>query len=112
MSTLNYKGYTGRVEFDARDGIFAGRVLGVKDSITFHGDSVQELVADFHAAVDHYLAVCAKRGTRPEKPYSGRLMLRVPPEVHAAAAVAAEATGASLNQWAAKVLNEAAAHAK
>ena len=108
MSTINYRGYAARVDFDGRDGIFVGRVLGVKDSITFHGETVGELVADFHAAIDHYLTVCAKRGERPDKPYSGKLMLRVSPEIHAAAALAAEASGASLNQWAAKVLSEAA----
>lgn len=108
MSTINYRGYAARVDFDGRDGIFVGRVLGVKDSITFHGETVGELVADFHAAIDHYLAVCAKRGERPDKPYSGKLMLRISPEIHAAAALAAEASGASLNQWAAKVLSEVA----
>lgn len=108
MNTMTHRGYTARVDFDERDGIFVGRVLGVRDAISFHGETVAELTAAFRAAVDHYLAVCAKRGEAPEKPYSGKLMLRVPPEVHAAAAVAAEAAGASLNQWAAKVLGEAA----
>jgi predicted HicB family RNase H-like nuclease len=108
MSTMTYKGYTARVEFDERDNVFVGHVLGVRDTISFHGETVAELRTDFHHAVDHYLAVCAKRGERPEKPYSGKLMLRVPPEVHAAAAIAAEAAGESLNQWATEALREAA----
>lgn len=108
MSTMTHKGYTARVDFDERDNIFVGRVLGVRDAISFHGDTVAELRADFHYAIDHYLAVCAKRGERPEKPYSGKLMLRVPSEVHAAVAVAAEAAGESLNQWATKALEKAA----
>jgi predicted HicB family RNase H-like nuclease len=109
MSTMTYKSYTARIDYDDRDGIFVGRVLGVRDNIGFHGATVRELTADFHAAVDHYLAVCAKRGESPQKPYSGKLLLRVPAEVHAAAAIAAEATGASLNQWAARVIRDAAA---
>ena len=108
MSTMTYKSYSARVDFDERDGIFVGHVLGVRDTIGFHGTTVAALRADFHNAVDHYLAVCAKRGERPEKPYSGKLMLRVPPEVHAAAAVAAEAAGESLNQWATDALRAAA----
>ena len=107
-NTMTYRGYTGRVGFDAEDNIFTGRVLGTKDIIGFHGATVSELAADFHNAVDHYLATCAARGERPDKPYSGKLMLRISPEVHAAAALAAETAGASLNQWAADVLNAAA----
>lgn len=107
-NAMRYKGYTARVEFDSRDGIFVGRVLGIADAITFHGKTVAQLTKEFHAAIDHYLADCAARGRDPQKPVSGRLMLRVPPEVHAAASVAAQASGKSLNQWAAEVLAEAA----
>ncbi len=106
-NTMTYQGYTARVEFDPRDSVFVGRVLGIEDSITFHGETVSELTADFHAAMDHYLADCAATERVPEKPYSGRLMLRIPPEVHAHAAIAAEAHGKSLNQWAAEVLAKA-----
>jgi predicted HicB family RNase H-like nuclease len=105
---MRYKGYTARVDFDDRDGIFVGRVLGVRDAISFHGETVAELRRDFRQAIEHYVAVCAKRGETPEKPYSGKLMLRVPPDVHAAAAIAAEAKGESLNHWATQVLRRAA----
>ena len=108
MSIMTHNGYSARVEYDARDSIFVGRVLGVRDQISFHGETVKDLVADFHAAVEHYLQVCKRRNIAPEKPYSGKLILRVPPEIHAAAAVAAEAAGASLNQWASAALGEAA----
>lgn len=103
MNSMIYKGYTARVEFDPRDDIFVGRVLGVQESITFHGETVKELHADFSAAIEHYLADCAASGREPQKPASGRLMLRVPPEVHAAAVRAATGHGKSLNQWAAEV---------
>ena len=36
--------------------------------------------------------------------YSGKILLRVAPEVHARAALTAEAQGKSLNQWVAEVL--------
>lgn len=108
MNTLTYKGYTASVGFDERDNIFVGRVLGVRDIIGFHGETVAELRADFEAAIDFMLQDCQARGIAPEKPASGKLMLRIPPEVHGAALVAAQAAGTSLNQWAAKVLAEAA----
>jgi predicted HicB family RNase H-like nuclease len=106
-NTLTYKGYAARVEFDPRDNLFVGRVLGIADNITFHGEDVTGLIADFHAAIDHYLADCAATGRKPYKPYSGRLMLRIPPDVHAHAAMMAEAHGKSLNQWAAEILAKA-----
>ena len=107
-NTLSYLGYIARVEFDPRDGIFAGHVLGLADRISFHGETVAELTADFHAAVDHYLADCRATGRNPEKPASGRMMLRVRPDVHAAAAIAAQASGKSLNQWAEEIIDWAA----
>ncbi len=109
-STLRHKGLTARVEFDADDGILWGKVLGLPDqvSITFEGQTVQELRQDFERAVDFYLEECARTGVAPLKPASGKLMLRVPPEVHSAALTAAQAAGTSLNQWAAKVLMQAA----
>jgi predicted HicB family RNase H-like nuclease len=107
MNTMTYKGYTARIEYDERDNIFMGRVLGVKAIIGFHGETVGELRADFEAAIDFMIEDCKARGEKPEKPASGKLMLRVPPEVHAAALIAAKASGKSLNQWAAEVLGGA-----
>ncbi|WP_256469842.1 type II toxin-antitoxin system HicB family antitoxin [Aromatoleum aromaticum] len=52
-------------------------------------------------------ADCKEQGVKPEKPASGKLMLRVPPEVHGAALVAAQASGKSLNQWATEVIQRA-----
>lgn len=110
MNTLTCKGFTARIEFDERDNIFVGRVLGLPETerISFHGETVAELTRDFHNAIVFYLKDCAETGRPPQKPASGKLMLRVPPEVHSAALTAARASGISLNQWAAKVLGEAA----
>ena len=107
MNTMNHKGYTARVEFDERDSIFVGRVLGLHTMISFHGETVAELRSAFETAIEEFLQDCKEQGIRPEKPASGKLMLRVPPEVHGAALVAAQAAGKSLNQWATEVLEEA-----
>lgn len=106
-NAMTYKGYTARIEFDDRDNILVGRLLGIHDLVTFHADTVSGLHAAFEEAVDDYLEACAKVGKAPEKPSSGKLMLRVPPEVHSAALVAAQSSGMSLNQWATNVLKEA-----
>jgi predicted HicB family RNase H-like nuclease len=107
-NTLSYLGYLARVEFDRRGGVFVGHVLGLADRISFHGETVPELTSDFHHAVDPYLADCKKTGRTPDKPASGKLMLRVRPDIHAAAAIAAKANGKSLNQWAEEIIGQAA----
>jgi len=107
MKGMHYKGYFAKVEYDPDDHIFVGRVIGIRDVIGFHGESVAELESAFREAVDNYLAACAELGQEPNKPYSGNLMLRIPPEVHASVAAAAEASGKSINQWAAGVLARA-----
>lgn len=107
MNTMSHKGYTARIEFDERDDIFVGRILGLRAIISFHGETVEELRKAFEHAIDDYLAECAEKGVSPEKPASGRLLLRLPPEVHGRAMVVAQAAGKSLNQWVAETLERA-----
>lgn len=107
MKGMNYKDYFAKVEFDAEDRILVGRIIGIRDVVSFHAESVTELETAFHEAVDNYLAACEELGQKPNKPYSGNLMLRIPPEIHASVAVAAETSGKSINQWAAGVLEAA-----
>lgn len=108
MNVMSYEGYFARVEYDAQDEIFFGRLTGITDGVGFHAETVSDLKAAFHEAVDDYVETCAKAGKDPQKPYSGRMMFRVDPEIHAKAARAAALSGKSLNQWAADVLAEAA----
>ena len=107
MNTMNHKEYTARIESDERENIFVGRVPGLHTIISFHGETVAELRAEFETAIEDFLRDCKEQGVKPEKPASGKLMLRVPPQVHGAALVAAQAAGKSLNQWATEVLEEA-----
>ena len=102
-----YKDYMAAIEFDADDEIFTGRIVGINDVVGFHASAVKALKKAFHEAVDDYIEACAKVGKRPEKRMSGNLTLRVAPEVHANAAIAAELAGKSLNQWAEEVLDKA-----
>ena len=107
MNTMSHKGYSARVEYDERDHIFVGRILGIRSIIGFHGETVSELRREFEKAVEDYLADCKAEGVKPERPASGKILLRVPPEVHGKALVAAHASGKSLNQWASEVLQTA-----
>ncbi len=96
-NTLKYKGYTGTVIFDSDDRIFHGRLMGITDMITFEGASVGDLEEDFRTAVDEYLKTCRRIGREPEKPFSGRFMVRVPSELHWAIALAAKRERKSIN---------------
>ncbi|MGO4440559.1 type II toxin-antitoxin system HicB family antitoxin [Rhizobium sp. RAF56] len=107
---MNYNGYSARIEFDSEDEIFFGRIAGIKDVVGFHSDSVVGLKEAFHEAVEDYLRSCEVLGKEPQKPYSGKMMFRVSPNVHRKAAVAAELSGKSLNQWAEEALDEAASN--
>ena len=79
---MMYKGYEGIAEFDEDAHIFSGEVLGLKDVITFQGESVSELEQAFHDSVDDYLEWCSEDGVDPEKPYSGKMLLRFDPNLH------------------------------
>lgn len=103
---LRYKGYTGHVEFDDAAGLFHGEVLDLRDVITFQGTSVAELEQAFRDSIDDYLEFCHERGEEPDKPFSGRLMLRLPPPLHRDVYLRARQEGKSLNQWIAEQLEK------
>jgi len=105
---LRHAGYSARIEFDAADGIFFGRIADIEDGVTFHADTVADLVTAFREAVEDYRETCKQIGKTPERPFSGKLMLRVDPAVHAKSVVAARLSGVSLNSWGESVLKEAA----
>ena len=79
---MEYRGYTGHAEFDEEAELFHGEVLDLRDSITFQGTSVEELEREFRNSIDDYLEFCEERGEEPDRPFSGRLMLRLPPNLH------------------------------
>jgi predicted HicB family RNase H-like nuclease len=95
---LEYKGYTGNVEFDPEAGLFHGEVLDTRDVITFQGTSVEDLQQAFRDSVDDYLDFCKERNEEPDKPFSGRLMVRLSSDLHRKLYVEAKRGGKSLNQ--------------
>jgi len=96
---LRYKEYMGSVEFSEEDGVFYGKVVGIKALISFEGDSVSSITQDFHTAVDEYLDFCAENGIEPEKPFKGSFNVRIGSELHRKVAVAASEKGVSLNAF-------------
>ena len=96
---MEYKGYFAKVEFDDDANIFHGEVINLRDVITFAGETAEEIKQAFQDSVDDYLEFCAKRGENPEKPYSGKFVVRVEPELHKKVTIEAHKAGKSLNVW-------------
>lgn len=96
-NTMEYKGYIGSVEFSEADGVFYGKVLGIRALISYEGTNAEELVSDFHGAVDDYLETCFSEHIVPEKAYKGSFNVRISPELHKQIAVYAIAKQMSLN---------------
>lgn len=98
-NTMEYKGYIGSVEFSEEDSLFYGKVMGIRALISYEGESARDLVEDFHSAVDAYLDLCAEQGIEPEKAYKGSFNIRISPELHKQAVIAASARQISLNSF-------------
>ena len=98
-NTMEYKGYVGSVEFSEEDGLFYGKVMGIRALLSYEGTTAAELVSDFHGAVDDYLALCEQTHQTPEKAYKGSFNVRIPPELHKQAVVAAMSHNMTLNSF-------------
>jgi predicted HicB family RNase H-like nuclease len=104
---LSHKGYTAAAEVDFDDGLIHGRVLGIRDVVTFEGTTTKAARQDFEAAVEDYLAQCRDEGKEPERPFSGQFNLRIPRELHQRVVEAAERHGLSLNAFVESTLQHA-----
>jgi len=104
---LEYKGYHAKIEFDAEDMIFVGSVFGVNDSLNFHGKGIDEITEMFHQTVDNYLELCAELGKQPDKEFRGSFNVRIGPALHRQAALKAEQSRMTLNQFVEKAIQSA-----
>jgi predicted HicB family RNase H-like nuclease len=107
---MQYKGYSAKIEFEPDDRAFHGHVIGINDVVHFQATSVAALEKAFRESLDDYLAFCKKRGEKPDKPYSGKLIFRTSPEVHRKLAITAQLMGKSINQFIEEAALNAAMH--
>ena len=98
-NTMEYRNYIGSVEFSEADGVFFGKVMGIRALISYEGTTAKELIEDFHGAVDDYLALCEETGAEPERAYKGSFNVRVSPELHRQAVIYASAHQMTLNSF-------------
>ena len=104
---IEYKGYVGSVEFSEEDGVFFGKVQGIRSLISYEGSNASDLVSDFHGAIDDYLALCEEEGTKPEIAYKGSLNVRFKKrDTHRRAAIYAITHEQSLNSFIEEAVEE------
>ncbi len=103
---MTYKGYTGFTEVDEESGQLFGTVIGIRDVITFVGNTVQEARKSFEESIDHYLKCCEESGKKPSKPFSGQFLVRVDPKTHERLANLAAIQKLTLNDVVARALEE------
>lgn len=105
-NTIEYKGYNGSVEFSAEDRVFHGSIVGIRDKVTFEGESVSELDINFRSAVDEYLQFCNDEGKQPDTPFKGTFNVRVSKDLHKRAALRAQERHIKLNKVVTEALEE------
>lgn len=105
-SLMEFEGYHAKIEFDQDDQLFVGRVLGINDSVSFHGKSVDELVTEFQNSIHNYLHYCKQAGKEPEKEFKGSFNVRIKPEQHKKIALYAADEGITINQFVSRAIDE------
>lgn len=108
MNLLSYKGYTGQLEFDLESNLLHGRVLDIKDVVTFEGETIEAAKRAFEESIDDYLDFCAELGEEPDKPFAGKLLFRTTPEHHRLIYLATTKAGKSINAWMDETLTHSA----
>ena len=106
MKNLEYKGYTGSIEYSKEDGQLYGQVLGIRGLISYEGDTGKNLEADFINAIDTYLDDCKQDRIAPEKPFKGSFNVRISPKLHKKASLLAMEENSSLNSFVAESIRE------
>lgn len=104
MSAMTYKGYSGTIEYSELDNCLFGRIDGIRDIISYEGETIQELRKAFHEAVEDYIEDCAESGKEPDKPRISRLVIKLDPAIIDNLNIKAKEAGKSLDQWAADML--------
>ena len=108
-NTIQYKGYIGSVEFSEEDGVFFGKVMGIRSLISYEGSNAKELLDDFHEAVDDYLEMCKSEGKTPEVAFKGSFNIRISPDLHKKIYIYATAHQMSINKYIEETLEQSSA---
>jgi predicted HicB family RNase H-like nuclease len=106
---IEYKRYVGVIEFDPEIDLFHGTVINTNDVITFYGASVPQLKKELRRSVEEYLEFCREQGRDPERPFSGKILVRTSPALHRKVALRAASRRVSMNAFMQHALEKAVA---
>lgn len=106
---MSLEGYHARIEYDPELDLFRGEILGLNGGADFYGHNPRELRTEFKKSLQVFLAVCREKGIEPQRHYSGKFNVRIPPELHEQLAIAAQAEGKSINALAREALERVVA---
>lgn len=107
---IEYNGYLAKIDVDEDARLFHGEVINLRDVITFEADCMDDLLQAFHDSVDDYLEFCDDRGEDPEKPFSGKFLLRLDKELHRKIYLRAQLEDKSINSWVSDALSSVVDH--
>ncbi len=108
INVMVINGFKAVIAFDPDISMFRGEFIGLNGGADFYATDVASLKREGETSLCVFLAMCQEQDIKPRKHFSGKFMLRLDPETHEVATVAAIATGKSLNQWSMEVIREAA----
>lgn len=111
MNVIEIEGERAVVAFDPDIQMFRGEFVGLRGGADFYADNVQKLEAEGRKSLIVFLDLCKEKGIEPRRRFSGRFNVRLAPEDHQSAVVAATAAGKSLNEWIASAIKDAASSA-
>ena len=105
---MEYKGYIAKVEYDDSVGMLHGEVINAAPYpiVTFEASDVDSLKREFHRSIDDYLAWCEEDGVEPRRGFSGKLNLRLGPDLHRLVSVEAAANDLSINEWITRTISK------
>ena len=106
MNIMEINGYRAIIQYDPDIDMFRGEFIGLNGGADFYAKDIDSLRKEGEISLKVFLDMCREDGVEPRKVYSGKFNLRVSPQLHAEIATRAAASGKSLNQWVADVLNE------
>ncbi len=110
MNIMELDNYKAKIEYDPELDQFRGEILGLNGSADFYGNNPEDLRIEFKNSLDVFLEVCNEKGINPQKEYSGKFNLRIPPQLHSKVAAIATAESKSINQWISEVIEHSVQH--
>lgn len=105
---IEIDGHKAIISFDPDISLFRGEFLGLNGGADFYASDVTGLRVEGRKSLEVFVELCREKGIKPKRSFSGKFNVRLAPELHEAAVVAAATEQKSLNEWVAEAIANAA----